>query len=329
MRSLLYQGTSDPNRTGAANAPGINPAWNVMSESAPTADTRQDADSTPDGAPLTGLRAEIDAMDDEIHDLLMRRAGIVERVAREGGKSGVMIRPGREASILRRLMRRHDGSLPRATVIRIWRELFAGALMIEGGLTVAVADGKEADMPAIAREHFGPLTPLRRHRSTSQALADLTGRIAQIAVLPIPSDADDEQAAWWVGLMHGGKPRLSIVAKLPFWGLRPDGVPQTPGYAVAALTPDPSGADRGLLGLEISPEMSTARIAGMLKEAGLAVRSLLPRRGVRHAAGYALAEVEGLVAADDPRLARLTGFPAPPVVLGGYALPIDGGGEAA
>lgn len=301
-----------------------------MSESVPTADTRQEAGSPPaEAAPLTGLRAEIDAIDDSIHDLLMRRAGIVERVARDGGKSGVMIRPGREASVLRRLMRRHDGSLPRATVIRIWRELFAGALMIEGGLTVAVADGKEPDLSSVAREHFGPLTPLRRHRSTSQAMADLTGQAAQIAVLPIPSDADDEQAAWWVGLMHGGEPRLSIVAKLPFWGIRPEGVPQTPGYAVAALTPDPSGADRGLLGLEIQPEMSTARIAGMLKDAGFAVQALLPRRGVRHAAGYALAEVDGLVARDDPRIARLTGFPAPPVVLGGYAMPIEGDGSGA
>lgn len=281
-----------------------------------------------DAETLARLRSEIDAIDDRVHDLLMQRADIVERVASQGGKTGVMIRPGREASILRRLLGRHQGSLPPQTIVRIWRELFSGALMIEGGLTIAVADGPQAELPAVAREHFGPLTAMRRHRTPSQAMADVTTGAAHAAVLPLPSDEDDDQAAWWVGLIHGGAPRLSIVGKLPFWARRSEGVPQMGAYVVSTLTPDASGADRSLVGIEIMPDMSTARIVGMLREAGFDVGSILIRRTSRRDAGYVLADVEGLVARDDPRLSSLTGFLAPPVILGTYAVPYSIPGPA-
>lgn len=294
-----------------------------MSESQSSVPSASPASSTgdvPDA--LAKLRAEIDALDDRLHDLLMERARIIERVASEGGKKGVPIRPGREAAMVRRLLARHQGALPPQTILRIWRELFSGALMIEGGLTIAVADGSQTELPAVAREHFGPLTAMRRHRTTSQALADVTNGSAHAAVLPMPSDEDDEQAVWWVGLMHGGTPRLSVIAKLPFWGRRTDGVPQASAYVVAPLTPDSSGDDRSLIGIEIAPDMSTARIAGQLQDAGFEVGSILPRRATKREVGYALADVGGLVARDDPRLATMAGFLATPVVLGTYAVPL-------
>lgn len=275
-----------------------------------------------DAAALQALRAEIDALDDRLHDLLMERARIIERVKRDGGKRGVMIRPGREARMLRRLLARHQGALPPQTIIRIWRELFTGALTIEGGLTIAV-DDKNEDLAAVAREHFGPLAPLRKHRSASQALTDLTNGAAQAAVMPIPNEADEDSAAWWVGLMHGGAPRLQIIAKLPFWGRRSDGVPTAPAYVVAPITLDASEHDHGLIGIETPPDTSTARITAALKEAGFEVVAVISRRSERGEPRYALAEVIGLIALDDPRIAALSGiFRAPAMVLGGFAVPI-------
>jgi chorismate mutase len=100
---------------------------------------------------LAQLRAELDAIDDQIHDLLMHRASVIERVARDGGKTGAKIRPGREASMLRRLLKRHTGSMPPQIIVRFWREMFAGALIIEGGQTVAVCSGDDnADLAGIA-----------------------------------------------------------------------------------------------------------------------------------------------------------------------------------
>ncbi|MBJ7251796.1 MAG: chorismate mutase, partial [Acetobacteraceae bacterium] len=70
---------------------------------------------------LQALRAEIDALDDAMHDLLMRRGAVVARMAGSRTKSGAgsPLRPGREAAVLRRLLGRHSGALSRGAVFRI------------------------------------------------------------------------------------------------------------------------------------------------------------------------------------------------------------------
>ncbi len=281
------------------------------------------AETTPPDAPpskLAQLRAELDAIDDRLHDLLMQRATVIERVATDAGKTGAKIRPGREASMLRRLLARHRGSLPPQTILRFWREMFAGALIIEGGQTIAVSGSDEnAELPALAREHFGPLTPLRRHRNPTQALADVERGTAQVAVLPPPGDTPDGN--WWTALMGTGT-KLSVIAKLPFWTKRPEGTPIGEAYVVAAMRPDPSGADRGLIALELSADISRTRITANLRAAGIIPGSIWLKR-ISDTDVVALVEVDGLVADDDPRLQAITGLLAPPSVIGGFAIPLD------
>ena len=275
---------------------------------------------------LAGLRAELDGIDDAIHDLLIQRAAVVERVASEGGKGGVAIRPGREADIVRRLLARHAGRLPKRLIMRWWRELFAATTSMQGSYVVAVCE-TEAGSPftQAAREHFGALTPIRVHRSPSQAIAELSAGAAICAVLPMPSDG--ETAAWWTALLHrstrpGDDPRIYIIARLPFWSPRPEGAPKVQALVVAAVAPDPSGHDRSIIGLELHTDASRARLTAALTAAGLAPSATILRRDP--AATLALVEVEGLVAEDDPRLAALDGVVRRPVVLGAYAVPVDG-----
>jgi chorismate mutase len=269
---------------------------------------------------LARLRAELDSLDDEIHDLLMRRAAVIERVAREAGKTGPKIRPGREASMLRRLLARHAGALPPQTILRFWREMFAGALIIEGGQTIAVCSGDEnADLPALAREHFGPLTPLRRHRNPAQALADIESGMAQVAVLPPWGDSPD--SSWWTALMGTRNP-LSVIGKLPFWTKRPEGTPIGEAYVVAAIRPDASGADRGLIALELAADISRTRIIGNLTQAGFAPGTIWLKR-IADTEMLALVEVDGLVDDDDPRLELIPGLLAPASVIGGFAIPLE------
>jgi chorismate mutase-like protein len=271
---------------------------------------------------LADLRARIDAIDTQIHDLLMQRAAVVDSVGRDGGKTGAKIRPGREAIILRRLLARHTGPLPPQAITRFWREMFAAALIIEGGQTIAVCDGENgSDRVALAREHFGPLTPLRRHHNPAQTLADLARGTAQVAVLPPPGD-DDDGAAWWTQLATSGPHRFSVIAKLPFWTRRAEGSPVGEALVVAAMLPDASGADRGLISLDLSADTSRAKVTSLLAAAGFAPGAIWVKRageaGIR-----ALVEVEGLVADDDSRLAAIAGLQAPAAVLGGYAVPLD------
>ena len=71
----------------------------------------------PSDAAIDDLRRQIDEIDTRLHDLLMRRSSVVAEIGTLKGSNGNgYFRPGREAAILRRLVERHQGSLPKATV---------------------------------------------------------------------------------------------------------------------------------------------------------------------------------------------------------------------
>jgi chorismate mutase len=242
---------------------------------------------------LLALRARLDELDDKIHDLLIDRARVVESVAQSGKPSA--FRPGREAAILRRLLARHTGKLPPQTLVRMWRELLAGTTAMQTGVTVAVFDpAPDGTLQAVAREHFGVLTPVIVRQSANAALQEVRDGAASVAVLPFPTEA----TAWWAALTEV-TPRLHIIARLPFWGFRKSGVPCADALVVGIAAPDASGSDRSFIA---TPDRA------LLADAGL----------ILHASHGTVAEVEGMVADDEPRL------PAGAMVLGGYAVPVAG-----
>ena len=266
--------------------------------------------------PLAAARAEIDALDDALHDLVMRRADVVARLAASRAKAGSPspLRPGREAMILRRLLARHHGALPAEALVRLWREILAASSAQQGGFTVAVY-ARSPEFGRVAREHFGSLTPLRTLPTAARALAAVAAGEAQVAVLPLPEEAEPPEEAWWTGL---DSPRLQVIARLPFFGTGAE--PRPEALAIAPGAPDPSGADRSLLRIEAREDRGRAQLAGALAAAGLAPRLLQLRRdggGLR-----ALVEVEGVLEAGDPRLAALPVDHALP--LGFYAVPERG-----
>ncbi len=268
---------------------------------------------SPETAPgeLAALRTEIDRLDEALHDLLMRRAEVVVRVAASADKAdGMALRPGREAAIIRRLLARHLGELPPQTLVRLWRELLAGTTAMQRSLLVAATD----ELAATAREHFGALTPLRTRADPVRVLAELAEG-ATAAVLPMPRA--DEPAPWWPMLMTSD--HLFIIARLPFWAPRGEGAPRPAALVVAPGMPDASGADRTLLGLEPDRDATAEDVAAALQAAGIAPRGLILRRDPAEPVTRALAETDGFVTDADPRLRRL-GVRA--TVLGAYAIPL-------
>ncbi len=272
---------------------------------------------------LAALRAELDRIDDALHDLLMRRAAVVEQVGNSGKPSAY--RPGREAAIIRRLLARHAGLLPPQTVVRIWREMLAGTTAMQGPFSIAVCQtDPAAGYIQLAREHFGALTPVLVHRSPAQAIANVTAGTASVAVLPMPSESEEPRDAWWTALLHNDAPRIHIAARLPFWTRRPEGVPSAQALVVAAIPPDPSGQDRTLLGLELDLDVSRARLAAAVSTAGFSPGTVVLRRDPGAPVAHAIVEVDGYLAEDDARLAQLGAVLRLPVVLGAYAIPLDG-----
>lgn len=276
-----------------------------MSQDLPASPAAASSGASPD---LTSLRAELDRIDNAIHDLLMQRAGVVEHVARAGKRSA--FRPGREASIIRRLLGRHRGSLPPATIVRMWREMLAGTTGMQTPVVVAVHEPDQSGaMTRLASEHFGMLTPAHGHARAEDALAAVRSGSSTVAVLPFPSPT----TPWWPALLAPG-PRLHVIARLPFWqASRGDGV--ATAVVVASEPPDASGADRSVL---VGPSGAAEEVAAALTAIGHAVVHTVP------AGDHQVIEVTGLVAPDDarfgahPALSRVT-------ILGGYATPVEGG----
>ena len=266
--------------------------------------------------PLAVLRAELDTLDDALHDTLMRRAEVVGRIAALRVKDGTPLRPGREAAILRRLLARHRGALPRQGIVRIWRELIAAMTELQRPLVVTVCND---DSVALAREQFGALVALRRQPTPARALAEVAAGTVAAAVLPVPTEGEPQAEAWWTGLLHPDQDRrrAQIVGRLPFWTPRPEGAPRGQALVVSAAQPDPSGQDRTLLALDVPQGSSRAWLGQVLAGAGLEAGTVI----LRHDPGavQALADVAGFVTEDDPRLAALQ---PRPVVVGAYAVPI-------
>jgi len=266
---------------------------------------------------LAALRAKLDHIDDAVHDLLMQRAKVVEQVARTGKPAA--FRPGREASIVRRLLGRHQGPLPPASLLRIWRELLAGTTSMQGDFSLAISNSNPPDeLTQLAREHFGALTPLCAYGNVNEALAAVGRGSATVAVLPFPSDTE----TWWVAML-AREPRLYVVSRLPFWRTRPQGAAVAQALVVAAAPPDASDNDRTLLALTCDSGICLARLAEDLGTAGLSSHTTAVLRQHGAPTTHVLIEIEGYLTDTDSRLGLLRPVRQKPLVLGSYAVPYE------
>ena len=123
---------------------------------------------------LDALRAEIDSIDEQLHRLIMRRADVtlgIGAIKNASQPNAALMRPGRDAEVLRRLAARHEGAFPKSVVIRLWRELIGAVLRLQGPFSVAVYAPEAANgYWDLARDHFGSLTPATAHDSPQQVL---------------------------------------------------------------------------------------------------------------------------------------------------------------
>lgn len=234
---------------------------------------------------LDSLRQEIDHIDGSIHDLLMKRAAVVKKVGRrKGAADAPIVRPAREAMILRRILKSHKGAFPPTSLIRIWREIISASVSVQGGYTVAVpADDGRAY--GLARSHFGDIATLSESKRPLEAV--LSGRVSAV-LLPVPIDG--EAGPWWPVLARRRTrgEGVAVLWQLPF--VNDGGRP----YMVVGLgSPGDSGADRTLIAVE--PET----LAG---EEVIDALGIGPIGRIAQARGLWLLEAASFVAADDPRL---------------------------
>ena len=70
------------------------------------------------------LRSQIDSIDDQLLELIVRRSSIVDKIGTFKKDSDSIIDKNREAEIISRLLDLHEGNFSKDSIVRIWREIF-------------------------------------------------------------------------------------------------------------------------------------------------------------------------------------------------------------
>lgn len=272
---------------------------------------------------LDDLRRKIDEIDDSIHDSLMRRTELARQIALAKGSNAVIMRPGREARVLRRLVGRHEGPFPKPIVCRIWREVISVFTRLQGPFAAAAfAPEDGSDLSLLARDHFGSLTPITGFGSEMGVLRAVSDGKANIGILPLPES--DRGTPWWPKLARSGKASPKIIARLPFAPLDGGRRIGPEAVVVSLAEPEESGDDRGYLIVELDQAVSRGALKVLLSDAGFEVRNTqawvdAPDRTLH------LVEVEGFLASDDSRVAALVTETEPVShawAVGSFAVPL-------
>jgi len=276
------------------------------------------------GTSLEDLRAEIDRIDSEMHGLIQQRAALVEAIREVKARDSItVIRPGREADILRTLFRRHDSAFPFTAIARIWREIIAGITRMEmSEYAVAVyVGGNDPALWDLARNQFGSATPMTAFASTREVLGEIAAGRATIGVLPCPREGDNDP--WWTNIAVRDGLRVSY--RMPF---APIGNGRTDGgqeaLAIGRIVPESSGQDRSLIVVETREALSRAGVTALAERVGINGH---PIASCVTGLYFQLLDVDGYVTDDDDRVGELAKLNdvAQVTVIGSYATPIEPG----
>ncbi len=250
---------------------------------------------------LSDIRVKIDKIDDTVHDLLMERASLVSSIAEAKRKSNLqMVQPAREAKMIRRLLARHSGPLPRQAVVRIWRELVGAVALLQTGLTVAVFSEDDGNPQwDMAKDYFGTIVPMKRINSAAGAIGAVRNDEASFAVMPWPEL--DQKAAWWSHLFEQHSETMSIICALPYGMHAKKGSATITHRALVVSKFEflPSDEDYTFVGLELSATISRTKIVERLTELGLSTVNLYSSKSTRRAdSNVHLVEARGYIASD-------------------------------
>ena len=221
--------------------------------------------SKPPPAPpsLAELRKEIDAIDEQVHRLLMARGDIIDRLiqVKQTQEVGSAFRPAREASMMRLLVERHRGILPLDTIESIWRVIISTFTYVQAPFAVhADVSVGESAMRDSARFHFGFVVPYVAHFSGAAAVEAVAKSKGDLALV----SAVSSRTAWWNELEADGAPK--IIARLPFLE-RADHPAALPVFVISRVADDAMVTEVQMWSVRVSGwNADTARALAPLAE---------------------------------------------------------------
>ena len=134
------------------------------------------------------LRGEIDKLDDELADLLQRRAGLAQKIGalKQGAPA---YRPEREAEILRRVAQR-PGPLSAERIAAVFREVISACRGLEEAIRVSYLGPEGTFSEQAVRKHFGRAVEALPSASVDDAFRRAESGAAQFTVVPVENSTE-------------------------------------------------------------------------------------------------------------------------------------------
>jgi len=205
----------------------------------------------PEAPSLADLRKEIDRIDEAMHQLLIERGDIIDRlisVKRSQDTGTSAFRPAREAEMMRRLVKRHKGILPLDTVESIWRVIISTFTYVQAPFAIhADLSAGDALIRDSARFHFGFTVPFVPHMGAAGVVAAVSESKGDLGLVPAFDIAS--AGAWWSALEFDAAPK--IIARLPFVE-RPDHPAALPVYVICRVAADAMATEAAVWSVRVS-----------------------------------------------------------------------------
>jgi chorismate mutase/prephenate dehydratase len=134
------------------------------------------------------LRREIDDIDDELLELVNRRAGVAQRIG-HAKKGAPVYRPEREAAILRRLSSMQS-ILPKERIAGIFREVISACRGLEQPMRVSYLGPEGTFSEQALRKHFGSGVEALAAPSVDEAFRRCESGAAHFTVVPVENSTE-------------------------------------------------------------------------------------------------------------------------------------------
>jgi len=140
---------------------------------------------------LPELRAQIDAVDAQLLELLNRRAGLATLVGEiKRAEGSAVFRPEREAQVVRGLQARNTGPLRANGIASVWREVMSACRALEAAQRVAFLGPAGTFSEQAALQFFGASIERVPRNSFDDVFHAAASGAADFAVVPVENSTE-------------------------------------------------------------------------------------------------------------------------------------------
>lgn len=138
---------------------------------------------------LTKCREQINALDNELLRLLNQRAALAQQIGHLK-EDGVVLRPEREAQVLRRLQATNPGPLSNEAVAALFTEVMSNCRALEAPMTVAYLGPEGTFTEAAALKRFGSAVQGQSCATIDDVFRAVESGATQYGVVPVENSTE-------------------------------------------------------------------------------------------------------------------------------------------